>query len=339
MSDTRLPHNGIDNGDDERELRDCLRADLLTPAALTRIRHATEVEWRRNLAPRRPRMLAIAASVVLLAGTAVAAFLHFNPPPSTGALMAHLTRADSPGVVAVLRWQPDAPWAPGAEMRAGQTFEARGVALVSLQGGGNLRLRPGAVFRIEGANTVWLERGEIYVDIPPGSHPAAAFVARTADGEFRHVGTQFALAVVDGATRLRVREGAVQWRTNDGESTVAAGTEMIFDNDRKAAPRPIDSADAEWAWTETVAPDIDIENRPLSEFLTWVARETGRKLVFADDEARRQIGAIRMHGNIRGLSTLQALSAVMAATTLRFDLAGGAIRVSLAGASPQPISR
>src|SRR6185436_12416405 len=70
------------------------------------------------------------------------------------------------------------------------------------------------------------------------------------------------------------------------------------------------------------------------EFLDWVSRETGRKLIIADDDTRRQLAAIRMHGDIHGLQPLQALKAVVASTSLQLDLPPGAIRVSFAGASP-----
>jgi hypothetical protein len=61
-----------------------------------------------------------------------------------------------------------------------------------------------------------------------------------------------------------------------------------------------------------------------------VARESGRKLVLADDEARKQSASIRMHGSVHGLTPMQALSAVMATTELRYDLPDGQIRVSFA---------
>ncbi len=186
------------------------------------------------------------------------------------------------------------------------------------------------------ANAVRLDRGEMYVDIPPGAHADASFVALTSAGEFRHLGTQFAIAVVDGATRLRVREGQVQWRAADGESTVPAGTEVLIDRDHRVTRSEVDSAGPHWSWTETIAPEIDIENRPLAEVLEWVARETGRKLVIADEGTRLQIDTIRTHGSVRGLPPMQALDAVMASTSLRFDLPAGVIRVSFAGASPTP---
>jgi ferric-dicitrate binding protein FerR (iron transport regulator) len=320
----------------ESALRASLRAEVLGADAWLRIRRATEAEWQRNVRPasRRPP-LAVAASIFALAACLVALW-SMGARGERGALMAHLDRAEDPGVIKVRQWRADRPLHAGSELRVGQTFEARGVSLVTLIEGGDLRFAPGSQFEIETASQVRLERGEMYVDIPPHTHTGAAFVVRTPAGEFRHLGTQFALAVIEGTTRLRVREGTVQWRGANGDSTVPAGTEIVINHDRKTARRQISTSGREFAWTETVTPDVDIDNRPLSEFLTWVGRETGRKIVFADEEARRQISMIRMHGDVRGLTTLQALSAVMAATSLRFDLTDGAIRLSYAGAPPPP---
>jgi ferric-dicitrate binding protein FerR (iron transport regulator) len=160
----------------------------------------------------------------------------------------------------------------------------------------------------------------------------------TPAGEFRHIGTQFGVAIVNGATRLRVREGSVIWRASDGESTVDAGTEVLIDRSRRVTRRPVSTAGRDWAWAETLAPDVEIENRPLQEFLEWFSRETGRKLVMNDDAARRQVADIRMHGNVHGLTAMEALTAVMSATTLRFELPEGMIRVSSGRESTTPPS-
>ena len=184
------------------------------------------------------------------------------------------------------------------------------------------------------AQAVRLKRGELYVNIPPGARASDSFTVLTQAGEFRHLGTQFALAVIDDSTRLRVREGSVQWRAGHGESTVNAGTEMLIDRDLGSQRSPIEVAGGHWAWAETMAPEVDIENRPLDEFLDWVARETGRKLVISDDATRRQVATIRMHGNVHGLEPLQALKAVMASTSLKLELPEGAIRVSFASEPP-----
>ena len=56
----------------------------------------------------------------------------------------------------------------------------------------------------------------------------------------------------------------------------------------------------------------------------------------ADDAARAQVSAIQMHGNVRGLTAMEALTAVMAATTLHYELPEGVIRVSSARESRPP---
>ena len=319
--------------DDERVLRDNLRVSALSPEALDRIRRATEAEWRAQVGPARRRWMpaAMAAAAALFAGIATWTLWSGGQTELPLATLASVERVEAPGMVELRGWWRESPVAAGAELHADQRLEARGSALLALQGGGNLRLARNSELKVISADTLRLDRGEIYVDIPPASRAPRSFVAITSAGEFRHLGTQFALSVSDGGTRLRVREGSVQWHTARGESTVDAGTEVLIDRNLNITRRDLDVAGEQWAWTEAMAPDVDIEDRPLAEFLDWVARETGRKLEFADDATRQQAASIRMHGNVHGLAPLTALKAVMASTSLRLDLPSGVIRVSLAG--------
>ena len=323
-------------GDEESVLRENLHVPALSPEALARIRRATEAEWRAQVGtPRRqwiPRVAA--AAVALMALSAVWQFWMRSadiPEP-----MGRLVRTDGAGVIRVQPLWRDVAVTLGGDLRAGSDYQVRAASLLALRGGGNVRVAPGSALEVLSANSVRLDSGELYVDIPPGQHADSSFVAITSAGEFRHVGTQFSLAVADGATRLRVREGRVEWHAPDGNSMVPAGTEILVDRDRHVTRGEIGAADQSWAWTEISAPDIDIENRPLTEFLDWVSRETGRKLVYADDDTRRQVESIRTHGNVHGLPPTQALKAVMASTSLGFDLPAGAIRVSFAGDTPLP---
>lgn len=323
--------------DDEEILRSNLRVPALSPEALARIRRATEAEWRAQTggAPRRlwiPR--AAAAAVAVLALGAAWQFWMRGAGDTDGASMAQLARADGAGIVEVRALWRDAALGVGSELRSGSDFEARGGSLLKLHGGGNVRVAPNSTFEVLSANSVRLDRGEMYVDIPPGAHADASFVAVTGAGEFRHLGTQFAIAVVNGTTRLRVREGQVQWHAPDGDSTLPAGTEVLIDRHMNVTRGAIESTGQQWAWTEAMTPEIDIDNRPLGEFLDWFARETGRRLVVADVTTQHQIDSIRMHGSVHGLTPMQALKAVMASTSLRFDLPAGAIRVSFAGDPP-----
>lgn len=339
--------NDTKNGEDaaaERALRDGLRAPTLSPEAMQRIRAATHAEWSAAVqapvaAPSRRRWLSLAAAAtVAMLAAAIGWNVFLTNPTGSGAILGEVARVDSPGVVESRYLLRDVALALGSPLRAGQTLEVRGDALVTLAGGGNLRVARASSIEVLAANAVRLERGELYVDIPPGSRDSDRFMVVTPAGEFRHVGTQFAVAIVNGMTRLRVREGSVQWHATEGDSTVDAGTEVTIDRSQTVMRRPIATAGREWAWAETLAPDIEIENRPLQEFLDWFSRETGRKLVLADRAVREQTATIRMHGNVRGLTAIEALSAVMAATTLRFELPEGMIRVSSARDSTTPPS-
>ena len=334
MNESNKPPSPEDREADQ-VLRENLRVHALSPEALARIRRATEAEWRaEHVAPssRRGWMpYAAAAAFALIAMTSLLVLRTNVPTSNSGLPLAQLVRAETPGVLEMKSWWRESAVNAGAELRAGQRFEARGDSLLTLRGGGNLRLAHGSRFEVLASDAVRLERGEIYVDIPPGSREARSFVAVTDAGEFRHLGTQFALSVNDGATRLRVREGRVQWQAAGSESMVDAGTEVMIDRNQAVTRREIESSGAHWSWAESMTPDVDIEDKPLAEFLDWVARETGRKLVIADDATRLQVETIRMRGNVRGLEPLKALEAVMASTSLRLDLPAGVIRVSFAG--------
>lgn len=324
------------DADDVSVLREGLRAQPLSPEALQRIRAATEAEWRASVTvkPRRWMPVAIAASLLGIAAVAGLTVFGSMQGSQGGEVVASLVRSEAPGVSEVRTFRSNLPVKAGGTLIAGHVYQTQGQALLALEGGGNLRLASGAKIEVLGKDAVRLDAGELYVDIPPGTHAAASFVARTPAGEFRHVGTQFALAVSNGGTRLRVREGVVQWLAADGESAVRAGNEVHISRDGKATHAPIGPSHAAWNWTSATTPDFDVENRPLQEFLAWVARESGRELVLTDDATRKQVATIRMHGSVNGLTPMQALSAVMAATPLRYDLPEGKIRVSFAGESP-----
>jgi len=324
--------------EDERTLRAGLQVRPLSPEAMARIRAAVEVEWRAkvasptNVQPRSRRWLPHAAAASLFALVAVGGLVLTGRigHPDLGEVSAHLVRFEAPGIIELHLLSSGSRLAEGAVLRSGRTYRVSGQSLIDLEDGGNIRVASGSEFEILAKDDVRLKSGELYVDIPPGMHANRAFIARTAAGEFRHVGTQFALAVTQGETRLRVREGMVRMLAADGESTVKAGTEVMFAHGAKAAERPVATTDKEWEWTAKTTPDFDIENRPLGEFLAWVARESGRELVLADDQARQQAATIRMHGSVHGLTPMQALSAVMATTELRYDLPDKQLRISIA---------
>lgn len=314
----------------EQALREGLKVNVLSAEAMQRIRQATEQEWRsasRPPARRRSRIVAVAAAIVGV--TAAASWAWFAMSPGAeGAVLGQVAVVNSPGLFEVKRFAADDSLDAGSSLNVGQRLDARGDAIVTIAEGGNLRIARASAVEIHDSDAIRISRGEVYVDIPPGSHAASSFRVLTSAGEFSHVGTQFAVLIADGQARLRVREGQVVWHAAAGDSTVDAGTEVIIDQQGKATHRKIATAGRDWAWTEAMAPDFVIENRPLLEFLQWFARETGRKLEI-DDQSRQQAAAILMHGSVKGLTVTEALSAVMSTTTtLNYQLPEGVIRVS-----------
>jgi len=316
----------------EHALAHGLRAAALPADALPRIHRATAQEWRAQLtraAWRRRLAVAAAASMATLAALGTWNLLG-SDSFQRGAPLGELSRFEAPGVFERHRFARDSALRIGAPLRPMQLLDFRSDSLVALTGGGNLRVARSSRLEVSADNTVRLTAGELYVDVPAQAGGSRRFVVLTEAGEFRHVGTQFALAIVGGQTRLRVREGSVRWHAGGGDATVPAGSEVLIDRAGTWTRRAIATSGREWAWIEALTPEIEIENRPLAEFLQWAARESGRKLVLGDDGAGIQVMAIRMHGNIHGLTVMEALSAVMASTSLRFDLPGGLIRVSSA---------
>ena len=81
-----------------------------------------------------------------------------------------------------------------------------------------------------------------------------------------------------------------------------------------------------WSWV-ALPVAIDVENRTVMSFLRWVARETGCKLQFDDDQARASAEGTILHGSVSHLSIGTALQAVLATTSLRAEIGDGAIFV------------
>ncbi|MGC4028247.1 MAG: FecR domain-containing protein [Steroidobacteraceae bacterium] len=318
--------------DEERMLREGLQTPGLSVQAMQRIRGAVQREWRLT-ARSKPRLggrrwLAAAAAAILAIamGWGIADRTWLASP---GVQVGHIVAIAAPGLVEVEGFRRSSALVSGSAVRAGQKIAAFADARVNLDAGGDLRIAKGTHLEMVGPDAIHLRSGELYVDIPPGVRPGGELHIVTDAGEFRHVGTQFSVAVIADKTRLRVREGQVLWQaagTGDPALTVSAGTEMFVDARGGASRKPIATAGKDWVWVESLSAEMDIEDRPLIEYLEWYARETGRRLQI-DDRTRAMAAGIRMHGNLRGIPLAEALSAVMSTTSLVYELRDGALRV------------
>ena len=222
-------------------------------------------------------------------------------------------------------------WQPLAEAGARITRDTRlrtlpggRVALV-LNGGDSLRLAAETELLFDGPRSYHLEGGTIYLDVRASLGTGVRIT--TPAGTVRDLGTQFELHIADHSLRLRVREGLVEVERAGQQLTGAALEQLDIDSLGNVVRSTIAADGDAWRWAEALAPAPDIDGRPASELLAWVARETGKTLHYADPAVRQRASTVMLHGNIRHLAPLDALDVMLATTDLEYVLSEGRIEI------------
>jgi hypothetical protein len=313
----------------DRTLTDVLRTPPLDSQALERIRVVVENEWRtstalhrRSRAIRRWKWASLSAAVVLIA-TTTTWFAKFAGEP---AVFGSVSRSDGNGI--------DVRFHTGDPLRAGERVRAHGPMLVLMTAGGSLRIAADSTVDITSVAEIRLDRGKIYVDMPPAATTSARLNVRTHAGIIEHVGTEFEVLSDDAGVRIRVREGRIRLRDVSGatgNSTVVladAGTELMAASGGGIVRRPVATYGSDWLWVASLAPTYEIEGQPLLNFLQWVSRELGCRLEFGDSHARDIAARTILHGSIRDHAPLDALANVLATTSLHYEIRDDTIRVN-----------
>jgi hypothetical protein len=335
MSDTRDPN--AEGGD--RDLEDLLVTHLATqpldPEALDRVRAAVQEAWETaagptarpkagRFGPHSPWWTGMAAASVL--AIVIGLFLGMHPE-SQGEMIGSLADARGGTLEVAGRFFGHRTVAGGNAIRVGDTFTARGAALILLTRGGTLRVAEGSVIGVAAAFQLQLERGTLYVDKPVGLPTAARLRVATRAGLVEHVGTEFEVFSDDQIVRIRVREGEVRFSSAIGVQVAVAGTQLVATSDGQVTRQAIPTYGRDWQWTVALAPEFAVEGRSLEDYLQWISRELGRPVVFADARARESAQRTILHGAIHSPATLDALDEVLSSTSLTYELADGVIRV------------
>jgi ferric-dicitrate binding protein FerR (iron transport regulator) len=293
-------------------------------------REAAHAAWQRGLArsatadvprarrPFLPWLLAAAASVLLLVAALVVGLRDAAEP----VLVARVAVAS--GAV-MLDGQPASlaaatPLMSGSELRTQNDSLALRVGDVL-----SLRLAARTRLRFEAPGSVTLLAGTVYVDSGGLNAPSALRIGTPA-GEVRHIGTQFQVAVEGDGTRVQVREGRVVVG-QPGASLIelGAGDRLSVAGGESRIERGLPGYGAAWDWAAVAAPPMDIENRPLSEFLGWYTREHGWQLRFADAGLQARSVEIRLHGSLAGLDSAGSLEYVGLITGVPLQLREGVL--------------
>ena len=303
-----------------------------SPEATERARLAAAHAWQQVLAqePQRPprgrRMAAVALAAA--AGLAALALFAWQRAPVSAApvIVANVTAVE--GVASAIEGDRERPIARHAPVLSGTKLATRdGRAAAGFSDTLSLRLDRHTRVRFDTRTRVTLLEGSLYVD-SGGLGVGPPLTVVTPAGVVSHVGTQFQVAVDGAATRVRVREGRVLLQRSTGAAlAVAAGDELEVRGRETRWRHGLPSFGPAWEWSASVAPTLAIEDRPLAEFLTWIAREHGWQLHFADDPLQARTHDIRLHGSLEGLDAAAMLEHVALVTGVPLAMHEGVLWV------------
>lgn len=275
-----------------------------------RVHAAVKREWRHTVAARRTRRWAVPATIA--AGVVLAVVLGGRVP-----LIDHEPVA-TVAVVAGAGVQPEGlvsgdPVYPGDSI----TTADEGLSL-AFGNGLSLRLAAHTSATVEAMDEVTVKTGTVYADTGPPDRVDRTITVHTDVGSATDHGTQFAVSYFNGAMSVAVREGSVRIDSGHEPYTAEGGEKVTLREGQDARYTKLSPHDSSWRWAAALAPTFNIDQRPVIDFLRWVARETGRELVFATDSVRLAATATRLNGSVAGLTPYQAIEAVQP-TVPRFE--------------------
>jgi len=321
---------------DDTGIEDLLREvgarDEPSADAMREVEAAVHAEWQSMLQERRARRrfvaIGVAASAVLAVGGAMFGVRYFAPEPIE---VARITRIDGHLLV-----RPEAQAAReitvAQSVTTGETIQTDDRSRAALQWGDavSLRLDQGTIVKVAAADELVLTAGAVYVD-SQAENPQDLTI-RTDAGSVRHVGTQYEVRTHADDMVVSVREGRVMIANAAGTSSGVAGERIRVTPRGQIVRSTVPAHDPHWQWAARTAPQFDINDHTLAVFLEWVARETGRKVVYSSDEARSAASELKLRGSIAGLDPDTALSAVLSTTQLhRYATRDELIGIALAG--------
>lgn len=206
----------------------------------------------------------------------------------------------------------------GQRISVGDSIRSDGRAALRLDSGASLRLDRATSAHVKDDDRLVLNVGALYID--SGSPDRAnSLTISTYAGSVRHIGTQYQIRTRDDGIDVSVREGRVLVDSQSGRSFASAGELLTVSAQGGVLHAKVSPTDQQWRWAIDAAPAFVIENASLTSFLDWVARESGRPLVYESARAKSVAADEILHGSVEGLTLEVALSAVLATTPFRLD--------------------
>jgi hypothetical protein len=160
-------------------------------------------------------------------------------------------------------------------------------------------------------------------------------VIETALGTVTHRGTQFLVAVGDDGLLAAVREGTLLFSSDTARCELDGGDgraqTVRIDPEHRLTVAATTPHDGIWSWVSSLAPAHAAEGRTVDEYLGWLTREHGLRLVYADTAAGERARQATLHGDLDALSMRDRLIAIGATTGLVVVQDGAGVTVRSEG--------
>lgn len=334
--------------DPEREgevralLREAAAAQYVDPARAARVREAVRAEWRAGQPRRRAARTWWTAGAVAAAAI-VAAVVVTRPGQRPDPMLT--TRSNAPlatvryvggrvtgvvsGVASTTSIRAGAVLTAGAELTSDDGAAATGSgATLALADGVEVRLAGATRLRLDGPGQLELRAGSIYVDTTGRrpDRPAQRLEIRSAGAVIRDIGTRFVVSS-GAATTVMVRDGRVRVERNRVPHEAGSGEQVVVSAAGDVTVSPAAAYGPAWDWIVRAAPPQPVDGRTLAEFLTWVEREGGRAIRYADPAIGAAADRTLVYGRIDGLTVDEALAVVLPSCGLTHRVDGGVITI------------
>ena len=299
-------------------------------------REAVMADWRVVAGRRRTRrkLIRFATAATILIGV-VAFFTVLRAPTEDFIRVASIQK--SFGSVYVLGEQSEVTRADQlSTVYAGQTIVTGSDAGMALSWGrgGSVRLDKSTEVEFSNDNTVRLQTGRIYFDSLPleliartDAGGAPSFQIETEHGTVSHFGTQFMTEVSSSDLKVSVREGQVEVEGRYYPHTASRGEQVVFSGRQHPVVLSVPSYGDTWDWIQHTSPPIDVDGRSVHAFLTWVGRELGMRVEYADEAVASLAHEALLEGHV-DTAPAEALRLRMLTAALDWRFAEGVIYVS-----------
>jgi len=299
-------------------------------------REAVRAEWRAVSGKHRSRkrLVRYAMAATILIGV-FSLFNVFRVPSVEIVRVASIQK--SFGSIYVLGEQSELTLANNlTAIYSGQTIVTGNDAGMSLSWakGASVRLDRDTKIEFSDDDTVYLWSGQIYFDsVPSGliaGYSAGAvesFQIETEHGVVSHVGTQFMTQVNSSGLTVSVREGQVDIAGQYYPYAATRGEQVVFSGRQRPVVLSVPGYGVMWDWVSHASPTIDVDGKSVHAFLTWVGRELGMSIEYANGAVEAVAREALLEGHV-DKDPAEALRLRMLTAALDWRYVEGVIYVS-----------